>query len=703
MNKGFRSFIAVSLTIVLLSISFCSISVQASKGKETSKSVASSFLDDAKKAGETAKEKAGQAASVAAQKASEAGKKANEAAGTASSDAKEAGKAAKEQIGKAASAASEKANEAASAASSDVKKAGQAAKKEADKATANATKAAANASSAVKEAADDASVYAGEALESLSSEAKKASKKISNTAKSAQKAASAGMATAAGGLAAAADSVDTKQIEQGWEFVSKLAPTTSSLISRAEYDRYVKSVSDAIETMRVDLNNSANNSRGAAQEKGFIFEKWHADTYNIDAVSKKLEDKAWRLESNEDGSIDILTSDGESASGKAYKDGVESAKRQAERSGNRELLDGYQQLNQEMEKQGKGTVSFQDYVDNYLTDDQIEELFEAKYDGQTRLIPADQMDNAVAYLEGRIDDLPGTDKMSKADAKRYKETLDNLKDHMGEEGKAQSKPLSSDDLQALTEMAKDGDVDLDQFDIKVSNYISRSEIINEVLSAGASAAVLQVALTIGPDVYKIIVESLKSGKIDEKQLKQLGIDAALAGAGGFAEGSVSQAILVACKAGKFGKQLKNVSPDTVGTVAVLTVDAAKYAYMLYQNEITPTDYANLMAEETFVAVASQASGAALQMLLPMVPFAYLAGSMAGGMLASAGYDVAKDVVVEVKNEGGLSAILPEGITDGVAVGKEAIAKLKPSEIQPELVNLRLTTTPDNQIKISQVG
>ena len=498
----------------------------------------------------------------------------------------------------------------------------------------------------VKEKAEETATKAGK----LGTEA---SKTISNTAKSVKNAATSGMATAAGGIAAASEAIDTKQITKGWKSVSKLVPITTSLMSRSEYGKYVKSVADTIESMRVDLNNSANNSRNAAQEKGFVFEKWHADTYNIDAVSKKLEDRAWRLESNENGSIDIMVSSGESASGKAYKNGTESAKMQVERNGNRELLESYRKFNQELEKRGNDPIS--------------------KYSGQTRLIPADQMKEAVDYLEGRIDNLPDTDKMSKADAKRYKETLEHLKDHIGEDGKAQSKSLSSDDLQALTEMANDGNVDLDKFGIKVSNYISRTDVINEVMHAGASAAVLQVALTVGPDVYKVIVESLKNKNIDENQLKQMGIDAAFAGAGGFTEGSVSQAILIACKSGKFGKQLTNVSPDTVGTIAVLTVDAAKYAYMLYQGDITSTDYANLMAEETFVAVASQTSGAALQMLLPMVPFAYLAGSMAGGMLASAGYDVAQNLVVEVKNEGGLAAILPEKITNGKAVGKQVIA------------------------------
>ena len=547
----------------------------------------------------------------------------------------------------------------------------------------------------VKEKAAETATKAGK----LGTEA---SKTISNTAKSVKNAATSGMATAAGGIAAASEAIDTKQITKGWKSVSKLVPITTSLMSRSEYGKYVKSVADTIESMRVDLNNSANNSRNAAQEKGFVFEKWHADTYNIDAVSKKLEDRAWRLESNENGSIDIMVSSGESASGKAYKNGTESAKMQVERNGNRELLESYRKFNQELEKRGNDPISLKDYVDNELSDVQVQELFEAKYSGQTRLIPADQMKEAVDYLEGRIDNLPDTDKMSKADAKRYKETLEHLKDHIGEDGKAQSKSLSSDDLQALTEMANDGNVDLDKFGIKVSNYISRTDVINEVMHAGASAAVLQVALTVGPDVYKVIVESLKNKNIDENQLKQMGIDAAFAGAGGFTEGSVSQAILIACKSGKFGKQLTNVSPDTVGTIAVLTVDAAKYAYMLYQGNITSTDYANLMAEETFVAVASQTSGAALQMLLPMVPFAYLAGSMAGGMLASAGYDVAQNLVVEVKNEGGLAAILPEKITNGKAVGKQVIAKLNLKDIQSSLSDLHITITSDNKIKISQV-
>ncbi len=72
----------------------------------------------------------------------------------------------------------------------------------------------------------------------------------------------------------------------------------------------------------------------------------------------------------------------------------------------------------------------------------------------------------------------------------------------------------------------------------------------------------------------------------------MGVDAAFAGANGFVEGSVSAAIITACQAGKFGASAKNLSPDAIGTLTVLTIDAIKYGYKLSNGEITTEQYGN---------------------------------------------------------------------------------------------------------------
>ncbi len=87
------------------------------------------------------------------------------------------------------------------------------------------------------------------------------------------------------------------------------------------------------------------------------------------------------------------------------------------------------------------------------------------------------------------------------------------------------------------------------------------------------------------------------------------------------------------------------------------------------------------------------------MLLPMVPFAYLAGSMAGGMLTSAGYHAGKQVVLEVQSQGGIGTVLPATLSDGANVGKEVIASLNINEHVTDFKESVVTTTEKGQILI----
>ena len=461
-----------------------------------------------------------------------------------------------------------------------------------------------------------------------------------------------------------------------------------------------KEVVDAIQNLEMHINTSALNARDVAREKGFVFETWQADTFNIDAAANRSKERAWTLGSNESGSVDVQTSYGESASMKAYIDGKSSAFQQAKRAdeSSRKLLDGWREYNR---NKTDGAVSFKDYVDTQLSADEIDELFIAKYEGQSRIIPKDHMDDAISYLNGRTTQLKDLDSnYNKAQREVYKETLKNLKDHLQAFDGTKSKSLSSADLQTMTELAKKGEFSAEDFGIKPSDYITRADILSDVIKPAEQAAMLRVALSIGPDIYTIIIEAAKNGGIDEDKLKETGLDAVLVGSEGFVEGSVSSTILLACKTGKFGNQFKNVSPDTVATLTVLAIDSARNGYRLAKGEITPMDYTNMMAEETFIAVASQATGIAVAAMLPMIPFAYLAGSMAGSMLASAGYSIGKDVVMEVKDTRGIGTILPAEIK-GFNLGKEIIVKMDLKEKIASIKELNIITKDNGTIVVSE--
>lgn len=266
-------------------------------------------------------------------------------------------------------------------------------------------------------------------------------------------------------------------------------------------------------------------------------------------------------------------------------------------------------------------------------------------------------------------------KRAESRSKAYTETLDNLKDRLEAPDGTSSKPMTYDDMQAIAELSQKGEFDPEDFGITTSQIITPKHIVKQSINAGLTSAALNTVFTIGPDIFTILKEAAKNGNFDEAQLKQVGVDGLLAGSEGFVEGSVSCAILTACQAGKFGTNLTNASPEVIGTLTVLAIDAIRYGYALSKGEITALDYSNLMTEEIVVAIVSQASGAALQMMLPAVPFAYMAGCMAGGMLATAGLQTVKDIVMEVKDGGGFEAIVPANTVQTMNVITDKISDL----------------------------
>lgn len=467
------------------------------------------------------------------------------------------------------------------------------------------------------------------------------------------------------------EQIDFDKFKQGWD---KAVDFAASTYSASMGSKYVKDVGKAINNMKVDINSAKGSARTVASEAGFAAEKWVAGTFNIDSVAGGSAYSATALNSNELGSPDIVTNYGESASLKYYKTGTGSNGSASQQATN------YFEKYSEYAAKSKNPKDMEQYFNQYVKEgNEVDALYKSIYEGQTRIIPTNQLDEARKYLDGNIKKL-NTSKMNAVEAQRYQETLDNLKDRLTAPDGTQSKPLSYDDCIAITELAQEGKIDLldekyEKLGITPAQIITPKYIVKQSINAGLTSAALNTVFTIGPDIFTILKEAAKNGNFDEAQLKQVGVDGLLAGSEGFVEGSVSCAILTACQAGKFGTNLTNASPEVIGTLTVLAIDAIRYGYALSKGEITALDYSNLMTEEIVVAIVSQASGAALQMLLPAVPFAYMTGCMAGGMLATAGLQTVKDMVMEVKDGGGFEAIVPANTVQTMNVITDKISDL----------------------------
>lgn len=455
-----------------------------------------------------------------------------------------------------------------------------------------------------------------------------------------------------------------------------------------------------------NIYNTVNSNRTLASNTGFVAEEWHTSTFNIDATAKGSKFKANRSASNGKASADVVITDGKTTQEiglKYYKDGTSSAKAQS-----KNIMQNYNEYCAKAEKTGAKKPTFNEYLDANVKLKEAYNIlnseYASEYAGQTRLIPADQMDEATAYLKKKIAKESAKDGVTRKKlADSYADTLDSLADKITAKDGTQSVPLTEEEAKALVDLCESGEFNIEDCKgLNTSQVIKPKYILKQSMVAGSQAAALQVALAVGPEIYSIIAEGIKNGEIDENQLKNVGVDAAFAGANGFVEGSVSAALITACQAGKLGAAAKNLSPDAIGILTVLTIDSMRYGYQLSKGDITPEQYGDIMAEEIFIAVISGVSGTVLQALLPCVPFAYLAGSMVGGMLASAAYESGKEVAMQVAAGNGFEAIIPADVNNAINIGKETVAAVDIKKVGAELKNNVITTTNEGIIKISGI-
>lgn len=481
------------------------------------------------------------------------------------------------------------------------------------------------------------------------------------------------------------EQIDFSMFEKGWNHaVDFLGSTYASVMG----SQYVQEVSNAINTMKADINAAYGSARTVASEAGFAAEKWVADTFNIDAIAGGSAYRADVVGSNGMGSVDVTTNYGENASLKYYKGANGSASAQATT-----VLKEYNKY----AYNSSSPMSLEEYLDKHGIENNMDAIYASIYEGQTRIIPEDQLSVAKDYLKGKIDKSDSAFK-----SKAYAETLENLKDRLEAPDGTSSKPITYDDMQAVAELAQDGEFTPEQFGITTSQVITPKYLIKQSVISGLTSATINMALSVGPDIFSIIKEAALGNGFDDEKLKEVGVDGILSGSVGFVEGSVSCALVTACKAGKLGEKLVDVSPRIIGTLTVLVIDAVRYGYSIASGEITAFDYSNLMAEEIAVAVIAQGIGTLLELLLPIIPFAYMAGCMAGSMVAVAGIQTIKSIILEVKDGGGFEAIVPVDVVKTASVVSDKLAELEIKDKVSSLKDTVVSVANDGIIFIKSV-
>ena len=580
--------------------------------------------------------------------------------------AAEAGNAAKDKLNNAGNAAKEKASEAGKAAS---------------QATDNVEKAAKDAAGTVKDKASDVGNTITEgtskAIDSASSAASAAGSNIKNYI----------------------SNIDTAKFKSGWDYASKYTGTAIAAINGQAYVNSVQStITNISSNMQSELNSKVISNRTIQQDAGFAAEIWHTNTFNIDAALNGSDYNAVRPDSKAKASADITvngTNYSQDYSLKYYKDASSSANAQA-----KTFYEDYRQYASKAQRNGNQVMTAEEYLAQY--DKPLDSLYDSLYSGQEKLIPSDQLDDAKAYLNKKKNKMSTSESLERQKfSPELQESLDSLASRVEAPDGTSSKPLTEAEAKELVQLTRDGDLNLEDFRINPAQLITPKYILKQSINAGTQAAIISTAFAIGPDIYSIIVDAAKNGKVDESALKQAGIEGVLAGSEGFVEGSVSCAIVIACQSGKFGSAYTNIAPETVGTLTVLTIDAIRFGYQLSSGQITDTEYADLMAQNIIIAIASQTTGALLQALFPFLPFAYVAGSMAGAMVASAGYSAGKDIILEMRGENGFETVVPETLSSGKSLANNIMSNINITDTLSNFQQMAVSTIGNGKILVQK--
>lgn len=444
----------------------------------------------------------------------------------------------------------------------------------------------------------------------------------------------------------------------GYDFFRKNTVSATGAFDGADY---VGTIEEEIQKLNDDMSHFTGFRTDSAMLKGDIAEFWHAGTFNIKAVAQGSAHRAMVDRSHDFASTDVSTNFGSDYGLKYYASGQASAKAQA--------TSIFQRFKEYQASGGK------DSLDKFLTDRQYDTdavLSDPIYSGQLRLIPRDQMLEATDWLE-RMIKTEGARRPEQVE--RYRETLEMLRDRISDNQGNESIPLSRQESERLATLAKQGEFDAKEFGLTAEELLSFESIVKDSLKAGMSAAIISLALKVGPEIFKAIDYLIKNGEIDAEQFKRIGFAALSGSADGFVRGTISSAITTCCKGGLLGEGLKEISPGLVAVVTVISMNTVKNAYSVARGQMSRTALSNELIKDMIVSGASYAGGVIGQTAIEIPVLGYLIGSLVGSLVGTFVANVGHSAVLSFCAETGITMfglveqnyVLPDDIVKEIGV------------------------------------
>lgn len=430
--------------------------------------------------------------------------------------------------------------------------------------------------------------------------------------------------------------------EEGYDYaIENLSAYIGGEQTRQVNQPYLDAIKEQIDKLTEAINGYQGNAN--PQLKGYVAEAWHTYTFNIDAAAKQSGQRAAQVQSNGLGSVDISVGD-DQYSLKYYQTGGKSALAQAH-----SLEYAYQRY---IHKLGEGSEipTREDYLKMNGIDPNTNMQL-GMYEGQARLIPSDQIQDAIKTLNERIQkELNNLNNPNRAEtAQRLIEVRDKLTTHISGPNGEQSLELTEKESRILASQAKEGKFDPARYDITLAKKADMMLVCSNAMKAGLNAAWISALLKMVPQLVTVIRKLIQEGYFDFDDLVDAGKSGLSGAKSGFINGFLCAAITSASQLGYMGNAMQSAVNSAsfapcLGVAVVLLYQAMSDGIKCAKGELSGAQYAYNIERSLYVGVGGLAGGLALQSLIPIPVVSYAVGSMIGSLLGGFVF-VAKESVM----------------------------------------------------------
>ncbi len=436
--------------------------------------------------------------------------------------------------------------------------------------------------------------------------------------------------------------IESPEFRKGWQYASELQGTQ---LATNVGKQYIDSIVTEIDKLSNSINSYSGSKQSPAVLGGFIAEEWQAGTFNINAIAAESAHKAFVEKSTEQASVDVSTSFGTDYSLKYYYSSDASVRAQA-----KNVLQNYHEYLSSAKSRGTSTpMSFEEYLLKYGYSDDLPSLLTSVYNGQGRIIPADQLEEGIKKLQRMIASEAARDTENRIlNMHNYEETLKNLSDRIRSSDGIESIPLSKKEAEAIAALCKDGKFKPEDFGITLDSTVTSQYILNQALKGGMTASVLTLAIQLVPCVVTLLHDLIAKGKINVDEIKRDGLKCTSSSIKSFILGFLSCGIYTSCRAGKVASSLVSINAPVIGTIVSFTMEIVNVCFSTALGKTSTEELRYTLTKDLIITCSSLIGGGIAVAILPMISgIAFALGSMIGSITASIITNIGEKVIISL--------------------------------------------------------